>query len=570
MDKLERIMSRPVAKPYRSKGIKDNAPPFINKDGHLDFSPDDIENPKNWSRARRWYITVVVVFLVVNATFASSSPSGCLQSISQELHVSQEAAGLVITLFLLGYVFGPLLWAPLSEFYGRRWIFYGTFMGYFAFNFLCAFTPNFAGLLVGRFLTGTFASAALSNSPGVLVDIWGPIDRGNAMALFSMMTFIGPALGPVTGGFLQLTEDWRWTFYELCWLAFATMILLFTIPETLPSVVLHNKAKRIRRSGTPGYENLQAPVDATDRSLAGIFKVALTRPWIILFDPISGLIAIYISVVYCLLYMLFSIYPIVFQEKRRWNSGVGELPLIGTVVGAIIGGMYVFWTSHQDKKAAERGHIRRPEDRLPMTMVGGVLFPITMFWFAWTAEYNSIHWIACTLAGVFLATSILLIFVGFLNYLTDTYLMYAASALAANTVARSAAGAAAPLFTNYMFTALGVGPGGSLIGGVAVLLAPIPFLFWKYGQRIREKSRFAPTGPAPADEKKDEEAGPERRRSQMSTSEEEEAELDEEAGVPYQSDHEKEVDKEPSPTREHSDDRFLDASGMEKAERLPG
>jgi DHA1 family multidrug resistance protein-like MFS transporter len=71
--------------------------------------------------------------------------------------------------------------------------------------------------------------------------------------------------------------------------------------------------------------------------------------------------------------------------------------------------------------------------------------------------------------------------------------MFAASALAANTVCRSACGAAAPLFTQYMFNALGVGGGGSLIGGVAVLLAPIPFVFYKYGGPIRERSKFAPT-----------------------------------------------------------------------------
>lgn len=470
-------------------------------------------------------------------------------------------------------MFGPLLWAPLSEFYGRRWIFYITFVGYFAFNFLCAFTPNFAGLLVGRFFTGTFASAALSNSPGVLVDIWGPVERGNAMALFSMMTFIGPALGPVTGGFLQLTENWRWTFYELIWLAFGTMVFLFTIPETLPSMVLYNKARRIRAAKIPGYEDVKAPVEITDRTLVGIFKVALTRPWIILFDPISLLCAIYISVVYCLLYMLFSIYPIVFQEKRGWNSGVGELPLIGTVVGAVIGGAYVFWDTHQNQKKVNNGHQLVPEDRLPMAMIGGIAFPITMFWFAWTAEYNSIHWIACTLAGVFLATSILLIFVGYLNYITDTYVMYAASALAANTVARSAAGAAAPLFTDYMFSALGVGGGGSLIGGVAVLLSPIPFLFYKYGRQIRIKSKFAPVhDKAPAEQ------APERPRSQVSTSSEEELELDEEAGVPTtKTSSHSEGEKEPrSPSnaslpegQRDNGDRFLDASGLEKAERSP-
>ena len=184
MDIVGRFLSRPAAKPYRSKDLESSKKPYLNADGHLDFSQDDVENPKNWSKPRRWYITVVCVLLVVNATFASSSPSGCLEGISRTFKVSVKAAGLVITLFLLGYCAGPLFWAPLSEFYGRRWMFYLTFVLYFSFNFLCAFANNFAALLIGRFLTGTFASSALSNAPGVLADIWGPIDRGNAMAVF--------------------------------------------------------------------------------------------------------------------------------------------------------------------------------------------------------------------------------------------------------------------------------------------------------------------------------------------------------------------------------------------------
>lgn len=175
------MLSRPVAKPYRSRDIEATDRPYTNENGHLDFAPNDIENPKNWSQARRWYLTVVANLLVVNATFASSSPSGCLGSISRELHVSEEAAGLVVSLFLLGYVFGPLFFAPLSEFYGRRWLFYLSFVLYIVFNFLCAFANNFGALLVGRFITGTMASCALSNVPGLLVDIWGPHERGNAM-----------------------------------------------------------------------------------------------------------------------------------------------------------------------------------------------------------------------------------------------------------------------------------------------------------------------------------------------------------------------------------------------------
>ncbi|KAH6706310.1 major facilitator superfamily domain-containing protein, partial [Leptodontidium sp. MPI-SDFR-AT-0119] len=498
-DRIERFLSRPTAKPYRSDALEKSTVPHKNRDGLLDFSPGDIENPKNWSTRRRYYITVVSVLLVVNATFASSGPSGTLVGIAEHFHVSRVAAGLVITLFLLGYCFGPLFWAPLSEFYGRRWIFYISFTLYLIFNFLCAFANNFGALLVGRFLTGTMASAPLSNAPGVLADIWGPVERGNAMALFSMMTFIGPALGPVIGGFLELKEDWRWIFYVMLWFAGITEVLMFTIPETLGPIVLLNKARRLRKLKIPGYENIQAPIEVTDRSLLALYRVALTRPWKILVDPISLAVAVYLSVVYALLYMLFTIYPIVFQQKRGWNSGVGELPLIGTAIGAAIGGSIIFAVSVRDRKKLEAGHKGVPEDRLPVAMLGGVMFPITMFWFAWSGQYNSVHWIVPTLAGVFLGTSILLIFVAYLNYITDSYLMYAASALAANTVCRSAAGAAAPLFTEQMFTALGVGGGGSLIGGIAVLLMPIPFIFYKYGGPIRERSKFAPT-PDPNEE----------------------------------------------------------------------
>lgn len=493
MDRLERILSRPVAKPYRSDKIIRNEKPHLNDDGHVDFTEDDIENPKNWSKPRRWYITVVCISLVLNATFASSSVSGCLDGIAEEFGVSEIAAGLTITLFLLGYCFGPLGFAPLSEFFGRRWIFYGSFICYNVFNFLCAWAPNFGALLAGRFLTGTFASAALSNTPGVFADIWTTVERGNAMAVFSMITFAGPGISPSIAGFLQLKKDWRWSFYVLLWMGGVSLVFLFTIPETHPATVLTNKAKRIRKLQIPGYENVQSPLEASGQTLTQIFKVALTRPWIILFDPISFLVALYISVTYTLLYMLFTIYPIVFREKRGWNAGVSELPLIGTVIGAAIGAGIVFWNSRTVAKKIMNGQQTTPEDRLPLAMGGGIGFFVTMFWFGWTANFNSIHWIVPTIAGVFLATSIVLIFVAFLNYLTDTYLMYAASAIAANTIARSAAGASAPLFTNQMFTALGVGGGASLVGGVAVLLAVVPFVFYKYGPGIRKRSKFAPT-----------------------------------------------------------------------------
>ncbi|KAJ3484866.1 hypothetical protein NLG97_g6955 [Lecanicillium saksenae] len=428
---------------------------------------------------------------------ASSAPSAVGESLTKQFNVSTEVSALTVTLFLLGYCSGPLIFAPLSEFYGRRLIFIITFAGYVAFGFLVAWPPNFAGLLVGRFLTGVFASAPLSNAPGVLVDLWNPIHRATAFACFSTMVWIGPAVGPVVAGFLQLTkgdEGWRWAFWVLLWFGSFTMLLVITIPETYPPIVLMQKAKRARQNGF----DVKAQIEDSDRSLGAAYKVALTRPWIILFDTISLLCAVYLSVVYMLLYMLFSIYPIVFQQMRGWNPGVGELPLLGTAVGAACGGIVVAVDARIRQKRIESGKVKmedlRPEDRLPLAMIGGIGFFIGMFWLAWSANYTSVHWIVPTIGGGFLSANMLLVFVAYFNYLVDVYLIYAASALAANTVVRSAGGAAAPLFTRQMFSAMGVGGGGSLVGGVGVLLAIIPFLFYKYGPQIRANSKFSPTG----------------------------------------------------------------------------
>lgn len=390
MPGLKRILSRPVNKPYRTKNLPHE--PYINNDGHIDFSPDDIENPQNWSMGRRVLVTISAISLVLNATFASSAPSGCFQSISEHFNVSMVAAGLTITLFLLGYCAGPLVFAPLSEFYGRRWVFYISFTLYNIFNFLCAWAPNFGALLVGRFLTGTFVSAPLSNAPGVLADLWNPLHRGNAMAGFSTMVWIGPALGPVISGFLELKKDWQWSFFVLLWLGGATEILMFTIPETHAPTILRHKAKRIRKAKIQGYEDVKSAGEAEDRSLIALYKVALTRPWVILFDPISLLVAIYMSVVYTLLYMLFSIYPIVFQEMRGWNAGVGELPLVGQAVGAVLGGSVIATDTYFRSKKIKAGKLKmediQPEERLKLAMIGGIGFAVTMFWFAWSANYK--------------------------------------------------------------------------------------------------------------------------------------------------------------------------------------
>lgn len=118
-----------------------------------------------------------------------------------------------------------------------------------------------------------------------------------------------------------------------------------------------------------------------------------------------------------------------------------------------------------------------------------------MQWFGWTGYTDKIHWIAPTLSGLATGFGLLAIFLQSLNYLVDAYLMFAASAIAANTFLRSLAGAGFPMFSQYMFAALGVNWAGTLLGCVALLLVPIPVCFLIFGERIRRRSAFAPTKP---------------------------------------------------------------------------
>lgn len=203
---------------------------------------------------------------------------------------------------------------------------------------------------------------------------------------------------------------------------------------------------------------------------------------------------------------------------------------------------------------------------MPLAMIGGILFPVTMFWFAWSGNFNAVHWVVPTLAGAFLCTAIVLIFVSYLNYLTDTYLLYAASAIAGNTVCRSALGAVAPLFTAQMFDVLGVGGAGSLIGGVACLLAPIPFLFYRYGRRIRNRSKFAPTEQDTSTTDRTD-GGTQEGRSDSQNGCSSSEEKEQEAGT-IGRDLEKELSGD-SPICQSSEgkDPYIDADGLERAER---
>ena len=112
------------------------------------------------------------------------------------------------------------------------------------------------------------------------------------------------------------------------------------------------------------------------------------------------------------------------------------------------------------------------------------------FWFGWTAA-PGYSWVLPTVAGALIGGGFNIVFQQCLNYLADSYGPLAASSMAANTFMRSIMACALPLAAKPLFGKLGVGPGCSLLGGISCLALPVPFLFMKYGPKLRGRSAFA-------------------------------------------------------------------------------
>lgn len=128
---------------------------------------------------------------------------------------SKILATFVISVFVLGFAFGPLVVAPLSEWTGRVPVYHACNILFLIFTILCAVSKNMAMLIVFRFLAGFAGVAPITCGSGTIADLMPPERRGVAMSLWSLGPLFGPIIGPIAGGFLVEARDWRWVFWVI-------------------------------------------------------------------------------------------------------------------------------------------------------------------------------------------------------------------------------------------------------------------------------------------------------------------------------------------------------------------
>ena len=277
------------------------------------------------------------------------------------------------------------------------------------------------------------------------------------------------------------------------------------IKETYSPALLQKKAKLLRKQ--EGEERYFSRYD-TSVGFIELMKVNLSRPFVMAIkEPICIFWNVYsefarpvllgqlltiikVAIIYGILYLCFVAYPIVFEDIRGWTISMSGLAFVGIGIGSmsiIALEPLIRWMINSHKPDPETG-IPPPESAMSAVCIAACLVPIGELWFAWTCVPKSIHWAFPIAAGIPFGAGNTTIFIYASNYLVHSYGIYAASAMAGNSVIRSVLGGTLPLAGPPLYDKIGANWAGTLLGLVQVLIIPIPVIFYRYGAKIRMKS----------------------------------------------------------------------------------
>lgn len=310
-------------------------------------------------------------------------------------------ASFTVSIWVLGYFFGPLFLGPFSELYGRLPVYLVCNLLFTVFNIATAVAPSLSSLIVFRFFAGTFGGCPITIGAGTFGDLIQPESRGLVIAIWSLGPLLGPILGPIAGGYLGQSAGWRWINWTLSIASGISAICSFLFQEeTYPPTLLERKAKRLRKE--TGNTNLRTPFDDSSRKPSQIFGRAIIRPVRLLFlSPIVSVLSLYQGIVYGYMYLLFTTFPFVFKSRYGFSTGSIGLTYLGMGIGSLLGLMVAGYASDRILKKLAGTGAYKPEYRLPPLIPSCFFIPVGLFWYGWAAQGDT-HWIVPILGTVFI------------------------------------------------------------------------------------------------------------------------------------------------------------------------
>ncbi|KAF2715178.1 MFS general substrate transporter [Pleomassaria siparia CBS 279.74] len=459
------------------------------------YTTDDPENPQNWSFGKKAIVLLQILMYTMGVYMGSAIYTPSSEGVMERFGVSIGSASLGLSMYVLAYGIGPLLWSPISEIpvIGRNPPYMVT---YAIFVILCvptALVDNFPGLIVLRFMQGFFGSPCLATGGATLQDMYSLIKLPYVLSLWAFAATCGPALGPIISGFSVAAENWRWSLWEMLWMNAPIFISMFLLlPETSSSNILLRRAQRLRAKTGDSRLKAQSEIDQANLTARDIAVEALVRPFqLVILDPSIAFTAGYTALVYGIFYSFFEAFPLVYINMYHFNLGELGLTFLSVTVGVVISIAWYWWYIYTIVEPNIRAHgLGAPERRLIPALYVTFFVPIGLFIFGWTAR-SDIHWIVSCIGIVITTIGIFLIIQCIFLYLPLSYPQYAASLFAGNDFIRSALAAGSIHFSYPMFHNLGVDKGTTILACLALGCSIGVYALYFLGARLRAKSRFA-------------------------------------------------------------------------------
>lgn len=481
------------------------------------YTTDDQANPQNWSQGKRALVILQIYMYTLAIYIAGAIYTPAIPTLIEKFNISPTVASLGLSMYVLAYGLGALVFSPMSEIpvIGRNPPYMVTFFIFLIITVPLGLINNFAGFVVLRFFQGFFGSPALATGGASITDIYSLLQMPYFLTGWAAFATAGPALGPLISGFSVPAENWHWSMWEILWLGGPIFVsLMICLPETSSPAILLQRAQRLRKrliaqgkTAEAAQLVAQSELDQSTMTFADITKDNLLRPFQInILDPAVGFTSVYIGLIYGIFYSFFECFPLVYGAglpapsiTRGYGMNLGEQGLIflSVAVGVSMSVCIYIWYLHYHANPALRaqlakGQLGAPEARLVPGLYASVLAPASLFMFAWTG-FNSpdIHWIVPTIGIVLFVLAVFLVFQVVFIYLALTYPQYSASLFAMNDAVRSSVAAGSIHFSLPLFHNLGIGRGGSLLGGLMVMGVIGIYGLWVKGAWLRGKSKFA-------------------------------------------------------------------------------
>jgi DHA1 family multidrug resistance protein-like MFS transporter len=482
---LERTQTKPVI-------------PMKTADGNILvewYTTDDPANPQNWSNKKRFVVSLIICLYTFVVYTGSAIYTSSELGVMAKFNIGPIDASLPLSLYVLAYGIGPLLWAPLSEIpiIGRSPVYAATMALFTIISLPTALVNNFAGLLVLRFLQGFFGSPCLAIGAATMQDMYSLLYLPYALVAWVSAAYCGPALGPLLSGFAVTAQGWRWSLWEILWAAGPIFLIMFMLlPETSTPNILLRRAQRLRKLTGDNRLLAQSETDQKNMKPAAIVIDAIVKPIeITIKDPAIAFVNVYTAIIYGIYYSFFEVFPLVFLPYYGFSLGMIGVVflciLVACMIGIVVYCLYLWLYLIPDIKAHG---LRAQESRLVPALFACFGPTIGLFIFGWTARPD-IHWIAPTIGITIYGASVFVVMQCIFVYVPLSYPQYAASLFAGNDFLRSALACGSILFARPLFINLGVAKGVSLLGGLSVIGILGMFGLWIFGAKLRARSKFA-------------------------------------------------------------------------------